>query len=103
MTKPEQLLWHKVRRKQIHGIQFYRQKPLLQFIVDFYAPAAGLVIEVDGVQHLEPTHLAKDQERDQLLAGIGLTVLRFSNQQIFQSLDAVIGDVENEVAKRLSF
>lgn len=42
MTDAEQLIWYRVRRKQIHGVQFYRQKPLLSFIVDFYCPAAKL-------------------------------------------------------------
>lgn len=101
MTKPEQLLWQRIRRKQIQGVQFYRQKPLLQFIVDFYAPAADLVIEVDGAQHLEPVHLAKDEERDKLLAGMGLTVLRFSNQQIFHNLDVVVEEIKQELARYL--
>jgi very-short-patch-repair endonuclease len=39
MTDAEQALWHRLRRKQIHGMQFYRQKPLLSFIVDFYCPS----------------------------------------------------------------
>lgn len=48
MTDAEQVLWHRIRRKQIQGVQFYRQKPLLAFIVDFYCPVAKLVIELDG-------------------------------------------------------
>ena len=51
MTDAEQLLWQRLRRKQILGLQFYRQKPILNFIVDFYCPAASLVIECDGGQH----------------------------------------------------
>ena len=49
-TDAEQALWYRIRRKQIQGVQFYRQKPLLAFIVDFYCPAAKLVIELDGGQ-----------------------------------------------------
>ena len=51
MTDAEQLLWSRLRRKQILGLQFYRQKPLLNYIVDFYCPAVNLVIECDGGQH----------------------------------------------------
>ena len=51
MTDAEIALWVKLRRKQLHGLQFYRQKPLGKFIVDFYCPAAQLVIEIDGGQH----------------------------------------------------
>ena len=67
MTDAEQVLWHHIRRKQIQGVQFYRQKPLLAFIVDFYCAAAKLVIEIDGSQHFEAEHHAKDQDRDAAL------------------------------------
>ena len=50
MTDAEQMLWQSLRRKQILGLQFYRQKPILNFIVDFYRPSANLVIECDGRQ-----------------------------------------------------
>lgn len=59
MTEAEQKLWGHLRRKQILDIQFYRQKPLGPYIVDFYAPAAKLVVEVDGSQHHEPEYLKK--------------------------------------------
>ena len=48
MAECERLLWSRLRRKQLHGVQFYRQKPIGSYIVDFYAPAARLVVEVDG-------------------------------------------------------
>jgi very-short-patch-repair endonuclease len=53
LTDAEQRLWTRLRRKQIPGVQFYRQKPIGKYIVDFYAPAARLVVEIDGSQHLE--------------------------------------------------
>jgi very-short-patch-repair endonuclease len=56
-TKPtdaELHLWHRLRRKQILGVQFYRQKPIANYIADFYAPVAKLVVELDGAQHWEP-------------------------------------------------
>ena len=56
MTDAEQVLWRKIRNKQIEGVQFYRQKPLLSFIVDFYSPKARQVIELDGSQHFEAYH-----------------------------------------------
>jgi very-short-patch-repair endonuclease len=57
LTDAEQRLWNRLRRKQILGVQFYRQKPIGNYIVDFYAPAARLVIEVDGAQHAETAHV----------------------------------------------
>ncbi len=89
-TDSEQLLWSKVRRKQINDIQFYRQKPIGNYIVDFYAPKAKLVIEIDGSQHLEAEHHQRDQQRDAYLNTHGLTVLRFSNLQVLREIDAVM-------------
>jgi very-short-patch-repair endonuclease len=70
MTDAERLLWSRVRGKQIEPVQFYRQKPLGGYIVDFHAPKAKLVIEVDGSPHREPENLAKDRKRDADLANL---------------------------------
>lgn len=90
MTDAEQLLWHRLRRKQILGLQFYRQKPILNFIVDFYCAAVNLVIECDGGQHYTEDGLLADQIRDQALSELGLMVLRFSNRQILTETNAVV-------------
>lgn len=90
MTDAELKLWFRIRRKQIAGVQFYRQKPLLDFIVDFYAPSARLVIEVDGSQHAEPMHYRRDMVRDKRLEELGLTVLRFDNAQVLLEIEAVL-------------
>ncbi len=101
MTDAEQVLWHRIRRKQIQGVQFYRQKPLLTFIVDFCCPAAKLVIELDGGQHFEAEHQAKDQDRDAALAGLGLRVLRFDNRQVLLETDAVLAVIDEVVRERV--
>ncbi|EGW23640.1 endonuclease domain-containing protein [Methylobacter tundripaludum] len=101
MTDAEQLLWSKLRRKQILGLQFYRQKPLANYIVDFYCAAANLVIELDGSQHFEPDHQARDAERDRALESMGIMVLRFDNRQVLTELDAVMSVVFNVVEKQI--
>lgn len=101
MTDAEQVLWHHIRRKQIQGVQFYRQKPLLAFVVDFYCPAAKLVIELDGSQHFEAEHQVKDKDRDAALTGLGLHVLRFDNRQVLLETDAVLGVINKIVKERL--
>lgn len=93
MTDAEQWLWQRLRRKQILGLQFYRQKPILNFIVDFYCSAAKLVIECDGGQHYTEDGLKVDQIRDQALSELGLVVLRFSNRQILIETDAVVDQI----------
>ena len=99
-TEAEQVLWARIRRKQIGGVPFYRQKPLGPYIVDFYAPAAQLVIEVDGGQHFEPDHAARDAERDAYLAALGLTVLRFDNRQVLTETQAVVEAIGRVIADR---
>ena len=93
MTEAERLLWSRLRRKQLQEIQFYRQKPIGNFIVDFYAPAVSLVIEVDGSQHLDMEHRVRDEFRDEFLADLGLTVLRFDNRQVLCETDAVVEEI----------
>ena len=97
MTEAEQKLWLRLRQKQLLGLQFYRQKPILNFIVDFYCPAASLIIECDGSQHLNEKGLQYDLVRDQALTQLNLTVLRFNNLQILHELDAVVQTIENVI------
>ena len=59
MTDSERVLWSRLRGKQISDVQFYRQKPIGEYIVDFFAPRTKLVIEVDGSQHLEEEQLTR--------------------------------------------
>jgi very-short-patch-repair endonuclease len=74
LTDAEQRLWSCLRRKQIRGVQFYRQKTIGNYIVDFYAPAAKLVVEVDGAQHLAPANVEYDKRRSNYLEERGLKV-----------------------------
>lgn len=101
MTDSEQLLWYRLRRKQLLGIQFYRQKPIGNYIVDFYAPKARLVVEVDGSQHLEFVHQRKDEMRDEFLENQGLYVLRFDNRQVMNELDQVVEKIYCVMQERL--
>jgi len=101
MTDAEQRLWQRLRRKQILGVQFYRQKPLLTYIVDFYCAKASLVIELDGSQHLEPVARRRDAERDAALAGLGLRVLRFDDRQVLTEMDSVVEVIYGVVEERI--
>ncbi|WP_374574328.1 endonuclease domain-containing protein [Acinetobacter sp.] len=101
MTDAEQMLWQRLRRKQILGLQFYRQKPLLNFIVDFYCPAANLVIECDGGQHFTDEGLEADRVRDEVLVELGLVVLRFSNRQVLTEIDGVVEQIYSIARQKL--
>jgi len=97
MTEAEKVLWDKLRRKQLAGIQFYRQKPLGPYIADFYCATAKLVIELDGSQHAEPEHRANDELRDQYLMQLGLRVLRFDNRQVLLEIDGVLQEIRRVI------
>ncbi len=90
MTDAEQLIWSKIRRKQLKGYQFYRQRIIGNFIVDFYCPQAKLIIEIDGGQHYTKKGLNHDTERTNYLKRIGLKVLRFSDIEVFKNLHGIV-------------
>ena len=99
MTDAERLLWKHVRHKQICDIQFYRQKPIGHYIVDFYAPAKKIIIEIDGGQHFQDEGLRYDRKRDAYFASLGLTVLRFNNWQVLKSLSEVLEEIYRRVSE----
>ena len=101
MTDAERLLWSRLRGKQILGAQFYRQKPLGPYIVDFHAPVAKLVIEVDGSQHFDEVAQLKDRKRDMYLESLGQQVLRFDNLQVLKETEAVLDTICRVVGGRL--
>jgi len=89
MTDAENMLWAKLRRKQLKGLPFYREKIIGKFIVDFYCPKANLVIELDGGQHYSESGQAKDRARDDALREMGIKVLRFSDGEVLENMDGV--------------
>ena len=86
---------------KFQNVQFYRQKPLRSFIVDFYCPAAKLVVELDGSQHLEAGYQAEDQARDAALTSLGLHVLRFDDRQVLLETEAVLVVIDEAVKGRV--
>lgn len=93
LTDAEQRLWTRLRRKQILAVQFYRQKPIGNYIVDFYSPVVRLVVEIDGSQHLEATQAENDRRRTEYLEQMGLRVLRYTDLQVLLHLESVVEDI----------
>jgi len=98
MTDAEKLLWLKIKGKQIKGAQFYRQKSIGNFIVDFYCSKVNLAIEVDGGQHYEKEGREKDKARDEYLRSLGLKVLRFTNLEVLKNIEEVV----KKIAEKMS-
>jgi very-short-patch-repair endonuclease len=90
MTDAEMLLWSKIRGKQLKDRQFYRQKIIGGYIVDFYCPKSKIVIEVDGGQHYSTEGKKSDGRRDNYMRKAGIMVLRFSDRDVLSNLDVVM-------------
>ena len=90
MTDAEKLLWSKVRRKRLRGYQFYRQRAIGNYIVDFYCPKARLVIEIDGGQHYFEGGVEVDRLRDIYITNLELRVLRFTNMDVLQNIEGIL-------------
>ncbi len=97
MTEAEKLLWSKIRRKQLKGLQFYRQKIIGNYIVDFYCPESKLIIEVDGGQHYGTEGKNKDHIRDDYMKKTGISVLRFSDRDVLKQIDSVIEEIWRQI------
>jgi very-short-patch-repair endonuclease len=92
MTDAENRVWSKLRRKQLKGYPFYRQKIIGKYIVDFYCPKTNLVIELDGGQHYSETGKTTDITRDNVLAEMGIKVLRISDKDVFENIGRILAE-----------
>ena len=90
-TFPERLLWSRLRERLCHGLRFRRQHPVGKYVVDFYCNSAKAVVELDGVSHLD--HVTEDMERELFLEGLGLRVIRVTNDEVLTNLDNVVEDI----------
>jgi very-short-patch-repair endonuclease len=96
-TEAEKMLWTKLCRNQMLGLQFRRQHPINRFIVDFYCVKVKLVIEVDGKIHDIPENRVYEIGRSQILNDFEITVIRFTNEMIIGDLENVIKIIESTV------
>jgi very-short-patch-repair endonuclease len=87
-TDAEKLLWRHLRGRQLNGFKFRRQHPMGKYVCDFVCLEVGLVIELDGGQHV--IDAPYDANRDAYLKAHGYRVLRFWNGQVFSETEAVI-------------
>ena len=93
MTCHEQILWHNLCKKKILGCQFYRQKIIAGYIVDFYCATGKLVVELDGSQHKQNDAIAYDAERTRVLISLGWTVIRVDDLPVETHLDKVLAEI----------
>lgn len=96
-TLGEILLWKQLRAGKIRGFTFNRQKPLGNYIVDFYCKPLQLVIEVDGGYHFEKEQKILDAERQKILEEMDLSFLRFHDEEIRKDIEIVLRRIEQYV------
>ena len=96
-TPAERKLWSRLRNQQLEGFKFRRQHPIDRFITDFYCAACHLIIEVDGDSHAEQVEY--DAVRTEWLNEQEYRVIRFTNREVEQQLDAVLESILQECSK----
>jgi very-short-patch-repair endonuclease len=99
-TPAEKRFWNGLRKIPFYdSLTFNRQKPIGNYIADFYCHRLRLMIEIDGDSHGQSDTQKKDIERTRFLQSQGLTVLRFSNSEVEKSIDAVMVEIEKFIEK----
>jgi very-short-patch-repair endonuclease len=96
-TLSEIILWKHLKGTQMRGYDFHRQKPILDFICDFFCPKLGLCIEIDGQYHLQEVQQAKDKSRDDAMRKEGIYVLRFPSAAVLQNMPYVLFEIEKQI------
>jgi len=96
-TEAEQKLWELLRNKQLKGKKFRRQHAIANYIVDFYCHECKIAIELDGNFHMEAEAKEYDNSRTTLLNEIGVTVLRFWNEEVINDASSVLQKISGHL------
>lgn len=94
-TKAEVRLWQKIKRKQYYGYDFHRQKPIDNYILDFFCNELMLGIEIDGYSHQIVEVYKKDVIKEERIKSFGISLLRFTDNQVFNDMENVLRAIES--------
>ena len=97
-TDAERSLWQRLKNRQLESCKFRRQHPYGDYVLDFVCLERGLVVELDGGQHMDA--IAYDERRTLFLEGAQFRVLRFWNNEVFAELDGVLEVIRRELVAR---
>ncbi len=98
-TEAEKVLWGNLRSRRCRGLKFRRQHPVKEFILDFYCHEYLLGIEVDGSVHENELAKEYDLNRTAELESLGITILRFKNEDVLNDTAKVLAEIEDKVAQ----
>ena len=90
MPTAEDLVWSRLRRKQVCGHKFRRQYSVGPYVIDFYCPGLKLAVEIDGDSHFLADAVTQDKQRQGYIESFGIQFLRFTNEQVYRNLDDVL-------------
>ena len=99
-TYTEIMLWNYLKGRQMKGYDFDRQRPIDNYIVDFYSKDLMLAIEVDGESHYG--NEKRDEKKDKRLNELGVTVLRFDDMEVVHNLDKVLDSIQRWIERNES-
>lgn len=102
MTPAESLLWRELKGRKLLGCAFARQHPVDRYVVAFYCGAPAVAIEVDGKERASPRPRSDHQARDVRLRLLGITVLRFTDEEVMHDLDGVLCRIRQSIRYLLS-
>ncbi len=98
-TQSEIRLWKYLKGKQMMGYDFHRQKPIDNYIVDFFCNKLKLAIELDGFSHYIKKIYAKDLEKEKKLKQLEINVIRFQDSEVLHRIDNVIAVIQEYIEK----
>jgi len=98
MTDAEIILWERLKENKL-GVRFKPQHPIRYFIADFYCHALNLIIEIDGEIH--DYQREYDSERTEILNNHGITVLRFTNDEVVNKTETVINEIKSFISSQM--
>jgi very-short-patch-repair endonuclease len=96
-TNSEIRLWSFLKGRQMKGYDFHRQKPVDRYILDFFCQELMMGIELDGWSHILDTTYQKDIKKEERMKELGITILRFSDEEVMQDIMNVIRTIEHYI------
>jgi very-short-patch-repair endonuclease len=99
-TKAEVKLWSEIlSKKKMLGFQFLRQRPIDNFIADFFCKELKLIIETDGITHLDESVIKKDEVKELRLRDLGYFLVRFQDEEVLNDIENVRLEIEHYISK----
>jgi len=94
-TKSEIKLWRHLKGRQLNGYDFHRQKPIDNYIIDFFCSKLKIAIELDGYTHGFEEVFQKDNVKVQRLNELGINVLRFKDEDVINNIEGVLENIKD--------